>query len=149
MPRIKKTAQKGKHAASSSHQPEIEEDNEILDQFVEEEEMMDQPIQPGATIGVQRMAGQKHMETTKLEPGVINSSILTRSMSQSRAPRNLPGGTYLTSMPARGALKPTWYKKLFCQDVSIIGSLRKEKEECWEMAWRQVRMDHRLEWLTR
>ncbi|KAF7127370.1 hypothetical protein RHSIM_Rhsim11G0012200 [Rhododendron simsii] len=54
MPRIKQTAQKGKHAASSFHQPEIEEDDQILDQFVEEEEMMDNPIQLGGTIGVRR-----------------------------------------------------------------------------------------------
>lgn len=95
------------------------------------------------------VTGQKYAEKTKLEPGVINSNILTRSTSQSRAPRNLPGGTYLTSMSARGAPKPTWYKKLFCQGVSIIGSLRKGKKEHREMARRQARMDHRLEWLTR
>ncbi|KAF7148478.1 hypothetical protein RHSIM_Rhsim03G0131000 [Rhododendron simsii] len=87
-------------------------------------------------------------EKTKLEPGVINSSNLIRSTSQSRALKTLPGETYLTSMPACSAPKPTWYKKLFCQGVSIIGSPRKDKKERQEMARRQARMDHRLEWLT-
>ncbi|KAG5528688.1 hypothetical protein RHGRI_029382 [Rhododendron griersonianum] len=92
---------------------------------------------------------QKYAEKTKLEPGILNSSILTKSVSQSRVPRSLPGGTYLTSMPAKNALKSTLYKKLFCQGISIIESLRKSKKESREMARKQTRMDHWLEWLSR
>lgn len=96
---------------------------------------------------------REYAELTKLESGIINSTILTKSISQSRIPRGMPGGTsggsYLTTMPPRNAKKPIWYKKLFSQGVSIIESLRKEKKERREMARKQTRMDHRLVWLSR
>lgn len=85
-----------------------------------------------------RVTGQKNAEKPKLEPGIINSSILTKSVSQSQVPRSLPSGTYLTSMLAKNAPKSTWYKRLFCQGVSIIESLRKSKKESQEMARKQA-----------
>ncbi|KAF7133347.1 hypothetical protein RHSIM_Rhsim09G0090100 [Rhododendron simsii] len=89
------------------------------------------------------------MENGRLEPGIINSSILTKSMSQSRVPRAAPGRSYLTSIPSRDASRPVWYKKLFYQGVAIIGSLRKDKKERREMTRKQDRIEHRLEWLSR
>lgn len=52
-------------------------------------------------------------------------------------------------MPPREAPRPVWYKKMFCQGVAIIGSLRKDKKERREIARKQNRREHRLEWLTR
>lgn len=95
------------------------------------------------------MSGAKYTGNDGLEPGIINSTILTKSVSQSRILRGVPGGSYLTTMPPRNAMKTAWYKKLFCQGVAIIDNLRKSKIESWEMAQRQARMDHRMEWLSR
>jgi hypothetical protein len=97
----------------------------------------------------QGATSEKFMENGRLEPGIINSAILAKSQSQSRHPRAAPGGTYLTSMPPRDAPRPAWYKKMFCQGVAIIGSLRKEKKERREISRKQDRMEHRLDWLTR
>ncbi|KAF7152003.1 hypothetical protein RHSIM_Rhsim01G0146700 [Rhododendron simsii] len=228
MPKVKTTAQKAKHAPSSSCRHEIKEDDTILDDFEEEEEeMMENRDQLGSSVGRKkkgtseeinqalyinladardphrpgkfkeeyklinhvvhfnlnpggaenhpslkdakllyafmllgtvidwlasifkqliefkanvslsirmsypclitkicrryRVTGQKYLDKAKLEPAVINNSILTKSVSQSRVPRG----------------------------VSIIESMRKSKKESREMAQRQARMEHRLEWLSR
>ncbi|KAF7116035.1 hypothetical protein RHSIM_RhsimUnG0040400 [Rhododendron simsii] len=89
------------------------------------------------------------MENGRLEPRIINSSVLTKSMSQSRVPRAALGWSYLTSLPPRDASKPVWYKKLFCQGAAIIGSLRKEKKERQKIARKQDRMEDHLERLSR
>lgn len=68
------------------------------------------------------VAGQKYLEKTRLEPGIINKNILTKSVTQSQVPRGVLGGSYLTTMPPRNANKTAWYKKLFCQGVSIMES---------------------------
>ncbi|KAF7113241.1 hypothetical protein RHSIM_RhsimUnG0146200 [Rhododendron simsii] len=70
-------------------------------------------------------------------------------MSQTRVLRVAPARDYLTRMPPREAMKSVWSKKVFCQGVAIIECLRKEKKERREMARKQNRMEHRLEWLTR
>ncbi|KAF7127184.1 hypothetical protein RHSIM_Rhsim11G0004000 [Rhododendron simsii] len=121
MSKVKQTAQKAKHAASTSHPTKIEEDNFILDQFEEEENMMENPagsrsfVEPrrkrtSEQVRQERQKRQKYLEKTKLEPGVINSNILTKSVSQSRVPQGMPKGSYLTTMPARNAPKSAWYK---------------------------------------
>ncbi|KAF7153554.1 hypothetical protein RHSIM_Rhsim01G0160400 [Rhododendron simsii] len=90
-------------------------------------------------------------EWGKLEPGVLNSSILTKSVSQSRGTmeaEGVLGGSYLTTMPSKRAKQSVWSKLLFCQGVAIMNSHCKLKKEIWENARRQERMDHWLDYIV-
>lgn len=91
----------------------------------------------------------KYVELEKLNPGILNSTTLTKSISQSRVSRNIPGGNYLTTMPPRNAKKPVWGKLLFCQNVVSMGCLKKIKKETRDNARRQRRLDHKMDWLQR
>ncbi|KAI8551259.1 hypothetical protein RHMOL_Rhmol06G0171500 [Rhododendron molle] len=95
----------------------------------------------------QGATASKYMEKSRLEPGIINITVLTKSMSQTRVPRATPAGDYLTTVLPRDAPKQAWYKKLFYQGVAMIASRRKEKKERRVMARKQDHMEHRLEWL--
>ncbi|KAF7131954.1 hypothetical protein RHSIM_Rhsim09G0079300 [Rhododendron simsii] len=91
-------------------------------------------------------------EWGKLEPGIINSSILTRSASQVRGAlgdEGVRGGSYLTTMPPKRAKQSVWQKLLFCQGVATINSHRKLKREIRENARRQQRIDHKLDYVLR
>ncbi|KAF7138058.1 hypothetical protein RHSIM_Rhsim07G0191700 [Rhododendron simsii] len=78
----------------------------------------------------QKVPASKFGEREKLNPGDINSSILTRSISQSRpAAVAAPRGAYLTTLPPKGARAASWNKLLFCQGVAIMGCMKKIKKE--------------------
>ncbi|KAF7130512.1 hypothetical protein RHSIM_Rhsim05G0097800 [Rhododendron simsii] len=91
----------------------------------------------------------KFEEREKLNPGDINNSILTRSISQSRpAAVAAPRGAYLTTLPPKGARAASWNKLLFCQGVAIMGCMKKIKKETRDNARRQRRIDHKLDWVV-
>ncbi|KAF7149711.1 hypothetical protein RHSIM_Rhsim02G0157600 [Rhododendron simsii] len=88
--------------------------------YPNEEYVVDDTIVPASKFG----------EREKLNPGDINSSILTRSISQSRpAVVATPRGAYLTTLPPKGARAASWNKLLFCQGVAIMGCMKKIKKE--------------------
>lgn len=91
----------------------------------------------------------KYAELERLKPGILNSTTLTKSISQSRVPRDIPSGNYLTTMPPRNAKKPVWWKLLFCQHVASMGCLKKIKKDTRNNARRQRRLDHKMDWLQR
>lgn len=62
----------------------------------------------------QGVTSNKYASPELLGPGVINNTILMKSISQSKGPMNVPGGEYLTTMPPKGDKKASWWKKLFC-----------------------------------
>ncbi|KAF7144517.1 hypothetical protein RHSIM_Rhsim04G0242500 [Rhododendron simsii] len=113
------------------------------------------PHVPGRFKDVYRLVNQlnvpksKFEEREKLNPGDINSSILTRSISQSRpATVAAPRGAYLTTLPPKGARAASWNKLLFCQGVAIMGCMKKIKKETRDNARRQRRIDHKLDWVV-
>ncbi|KAF7141544.1 hypothetical protein RHSIM_Rhsim06G0180700 [Rhododendron simsii] len=113
------------------------------------------PHVPGRFKDVYRLVNQlnvpksKFVEREKLNPGDINNSILTRSISQSRpATVATPRGAYLTTLPPKGARAASWNKLLFCQGVAIMGCMKKIKKETRDNARRQRRIDHKLDWVV-
>ncbi|KAI8559903.1 hypothetical protein RHMOL_Rhmol04G0212000 [Rhododendron molle] len=86
-----------------------------------------------------KVPASKFVDREKLNPGDINSSILTRSISQSRpATAAAPRGAYLTTLPPKGAKSASWNKLLFCQRVAIMGCIKEDQEgdpgQCKEAA---------------
>ncbi|KAF7130055.1 hypothetical protein RHSIM_Rhsim10G0126400 [Rhododendron simsii] len=59
-----------------------------------------------------------------------------------------PRGAYLTTLPLKGARSASWNKLLFCQEVAIMGCMKKIKKETRDNARRQWRIDHKLDWVV-
>jgi hypothetical protein len=91
------------------------------------------------------LQGAKWFNNDPLVPGPIDSTILTKSIAQSRGVR---GAAYLTTEPPPSSTNTTWLQKLFCQGVATIRSHQKLKREVRQNARMQQMMNHREEWIV-
>lgn len=72
------------------------------------------------------LQGAKWFNNDPLVPGPIDSTILTKSIAQSRGAR---GGAFFTTEPPPSASNTSWLRKIFCQGVATIKSHQKLKRE--------------------
>ena len=91
------------------------------------------------------LTGSKWFNNDPLIPGPIDSTILTKSIAQTRGTRS---GAYLTTEPAPNASNTTWLQKIFCQGVATIRSHQKIKREVRQNTRLQQQMNHRQEWMV-
>jgi hypothetical protein len=97
------------------------------------------------------IAGTRFSANDRLDPGTMDSTILTRSIAQSRDVGAQTRGTResLTIAPSSGAPLKEWFKKLFCQNVAIIKNQKKMKVELRQQARKQVELDDQLSYVRR
>ena len=95
--------------------------------------------------------GTRFYTNDRLDPGTMDSTILTRSIAQARGGIAQARGTgeSLTTAPSSEASVKEWFKKLFCQNVAIIKSQKKLKLEQRQQARRQVELDDQLGYVRR